>query len=77
MQEIQLNIVKVICKKGEKMKKIIELTKMMCLIVITICFITIAININKKTNGYDVNHDGKVNAQDYVLIKNYIMERGD
>ena len=25
-------------------------------------------------NKYDVNGDGKVNASDYVLIKNYIME---
>lgn len=23
----------------------------------------------------DVNRDGKVNSQDYVIIKNYIMER--
>jgi hypothetical protein len=26
-------------------------------------------------NKYDVNNDGKVNAQDYVEIKNYIMEK--
>lgn len=26
-------------------------------------------------NAMDVNHDGEVTAQDYVLIKNYIMER--
>lgn len=25
-------------------------------------------------NKYDVNQDGKINAQDYVEIKNYIME---
>lgn len=24
---------------------------------------------------YDANRDGKVNAQDYVVIKNYIMEK--
>lgn len=24
---------------------------------------------------YDANRDRKINAQDYVLIKNYIMER--
>ena len=28
-------------------------------------------------NQYDVNHDGKVTATDYVLIRKYIMERGD
>ena len=25
----------------------------------------------------DVNRDGKVNSQDYVIIKNYIMERNE
>lgn len=25
-------------------------------------------------NRYDVNRDGKVTSQDYVAIKNYIME---
>jgi hypothetical protein len=25
-------------------------------------------------NRYDVNRDGKVTAQDYIAIKNYIME---
>lgn len=30
--------------------------------------------IDNTTVRYDVNRDGKVNAQDYVLIKNYIME---
>jgi hypothetical protein len=27
-----------------------------------------------KVNQYDVNRDGIVNSQDYVLIKNYIMK---
>lgn len=26
-------------------------------------------------NRYDVNRDGKVSSSDYVLIKNYIMEK--
>lgn len=26
---------------------------------------------------YDVNNDGKVDARDYVLIKNYIMSEGE
>ena len=26
-------------------------------------------------NKYDVNEDGKVTAEDYVLVKNYIMSR--
>lgn len=26
-------------------------------------------------NRYDVNRDGKVTAQDYVAVKNYIMEQ--
>lgn len=26
-------------------------------------------------NNYDVNNDGKVNAQDYTEIKNYIMNK--
>ena len=32
--------------------------------------------LDKKINSnkYDVNSDGVVDAQDYVLIKNYIME---
>lgn len=29
----------------------------------------------KLYNPYDVNRDGEVNAQDYVLIKNYIMNK--
>lgn len=26
---------------------------------------------------YDVNNDGKIDARDYVLIKNYIMSEGE
>ena len=28
-------------------------------------------------DDYDVNNDGKVNAQDYVAIKNYIMNKDE
>lgn len=31
--------------------------------------------LDLKHNDYDVNNDGKVNAQDYTEIKNYIMNK--
>lgn len=40
-------------------------------------FITKLVIIFEKLGWYDamdVNHDGEINAQDYVLIKNYIMK---
>lgn len=47
-------------------------------IIINIWLVLFGINdIDKKINSnkYDVNSDGVVDAQDYVLIKNYIMEK--
>lgn len=59
------------------MKKIIELIKIICLIILTIFVINISLNINKKENNYDVNNDGIVNSKDLFLIKKYLMEEGD
>ena len=59
------------------MKKIIELIKIICLIILTIFVINIALNINKKENNYDVNNDGIVNSKDLFLIKKYLIEEGD
>ena len=57
-----------------------KLTKI-CLVIATICLIIttccLAVMTIKKFNSYDVNNDGEVNSIDYVLIKNYIMNRGD
>ena len=54
------------------------------LIVIFLLIISVAIILNKKNNSEelflgdtsvgDVNGDGKVNAQDYVLVRKYIMK---
>ena len=45
----------------------------------TLFFITyillVIIAFYKNNNNYDVNNDGKVNAQDYTEIKNYIMNK--
>lgn len=44
----------------------------------TALIISIMFNVlNLKHNDYDVNRDGKVNAQDYTEIKIYIMNRED
>lgn len=44
--------------------------------VISILLFIIIYGINRLMyHKYDVNQDGKVNAQDYVEIKNYIMEK--
>lgn len=46
--------------------------KLMYFLVVCVFFIGIYIGLNIY-NQYDVNRDGKVNAQDYVIIKNYII----
>lgn len=44
------------------------------LICLNILIIFILLNLNFETNDkMDINNDGKVNAQDYVEIKNYII----
>lgn len=48
--------------------KILQLIKYLFILIIGI-FIGLNIFDNK-----DVNHDRQVNAQDYVIIKKYIME---
>lgn len=40
-----------------------------CVAILMVCHFT-----QSKYNVYDVNHDGQINSQDYVLIKNYIMQ---
>jgi hypothetical protein len=47
------------------------------IISMLILFIYFWINPICKYRKYDVNNDGKVNSQDYVEIKNYIMEKGE
>lgn len=37
-----------------------------------LCGVAVGINLFDK---HDVNRDGKVTAQDYVEVKNYIMEQ--
>lgn len=51
--------------------KILQLIKCLFILIIGI-FIGLNIFDNK-----DVNHDGKVSASDYVIIKKYIMEGCD
>ena len=51
--------------------KILQIIK--CLFIL---IIGISIGLNLFDNK-DANRDGQVNAQDYVEIKNYIMERND
>ena len=46
--------------------------KLMYFLEECVFFIGIYIGLNIY-NQYDVNRDGKVNAQDYVIIKNYII----
>lgn len=44
-------------------------------ILIFLCGIAFGIFLSSISfEKYDVNQDGQVNSQDYVLIKNYIME---
>ena len=45
--------------------------------IFVITYILLVIYVIKDNNNYDVNRDGKVNAQDYTEIKNYIMNRED
>lgn len=41
--------------------------------IIALCICSFILG-TKYYNQYDVNRDGKVNAVDYVNLKNYIME---
>ena len=41
-------------------------------VLIFVLGIIIGLNLYHQ---YDANRDGKITAQDYVVIKNYIMER--
>lgn len=51
--------------------------KVIKIIQYLICFVIgILIGLNIFDNK-DVNHDGVVNAQDYTIIKKYIMDRSD
>lgn len=47
-----------------------------CYIGFILIGILIGFDLSEK-NRYDVNRDGKVNAVDYVQIKNYIMKKGE
>lgn len=62
-----------------KIENIVLIICGVCAITITIVFITFSIGYLKKPvyNQYDVNHDGKVNSTDYVLVKNYIMSENN
>jgi len=55
---------------------IFPIGKLIMFILLIALLITLICN-DFKDNKYDVNNDGKVNAQDYVEIKNYIMEKGE
>lgn len=52
----------------------LNVVKTIFLGVIMIGVIVISESLENPNYNYDVNRDGKVTAQDYVLIKNYIME---
>lgn len=63
------------------MKTIILIIRTLCLIIISIALITIAINCDKTIkkletipNNYDVNHDGKVDSLDLLLVQKYLLE---
>ena len=43
-------------------------------LLILVFFIGLIIGLNLY-NQYDANRDGKVSASDYVVIKNYIMNK--
>ena len=45
------------------------------IVVICITLMDIAEMIIPDYHQYDVNRDGIVNAQDYIEIKNYIMDK--
>lgn len=48
-----------------------------CFLAILFLFIGWVIGVNDCKNfysNYDVNKDGIINSQDYVLIKKYIMD---
>ena len=62
-----------------KIEDIVLIMSGACAITITIVFIIFSIDYLKKPvyNQYDVNHDGKVNSTDYVLVKNYIMSENN
>lgn len=51
------------------MKKSSVIVLLLVIVIIMLCFITIKVSFKPE----DVNRYGKVTAQDYVLIKNYIM----
>lgn len=53
-----------------------EKIRTICLIWCTLSLMTLTIIFaSRKPNTYDVNNDGKANAVDYVLIKQYIMNK--
>ena len=62
-----------------KIENIVLIICGVCAITITIAFIIFGNAYLKKPvyNQYDVNHDGKVNSIDYVLIKKYIMDENN
>ncbi len=52
------------------------LTGLILIVLIIIgCFLDSSSQISPY--HYDVNNDGKIDARDYVLIKNYIMSEGE
>lgn len=59
----------------------IDLFNSICLGLILIVLLIVVVFLgdisNKNTYHYDVNNDGKIDARDYVLIKNYIMSEDE
>lgn len=59
----------------------IDLFNTICLALILIVLLIVVVFLddisNKNTYHYDVNNDGKIDARDYVLIKNYIMSEDE
>lgn len=59
----------------------IDLFNSICLGLILIVLFIVVVFLddisNKNTYHYDVNNDGKIDARDYVLIKNYIMSEDE
>lgn len=53
----------------------IDLEKLLLILVFLLGFLIGTWFEETFSNKYDVNQDGEINSQDYVVIKNYIMSK--